>query len=166
MRRFFALVSLLAMVLVSGDAFSQEEILYLNGIEPIFSISSPIAWKTSKKSGVLIFQSKDKGQQCWISQTQLDKPEQGVEKAAVFAKKYMAAFEAKKEETFTKNKISYLKITGVGKLGNKDGNVTMLFFKPSKKANEKVVVLVYFAPSRIAEQDASLKEIVSSIYPR
>lgn len=166
MKRFFALVSLLAMVLVSRDAFSQEEILYLNGIEPIFSISSPMAWKTSKKNGVLLFQSKDKGQQCWISQTQLDAPAQGVEKANVIAKKYLSSFEGKKEETFTKNKISYLKISGVGKLGGKDGNATLLFFKPSKKAKEKVVVLIYFESSHVAEQEASLKEIVSSIYPR
>lgn len=166
MRKILALVTLLAMVLVSREALSQEEILYLNGIEPIFSISSPIAWKTSKKNGVLLFQSKDKGQQCWILQTQLDAPSQGVEKAAIFAKKYLSFFEGKKEETFTKNKISYLKISGVGKLGNKDGNATVLFFKPSKKAKEKVVVLIYFEPSYLAEQEASLKEIVSSIYPR
>jgi len=167
MRRFFTLVSLLALILLAGDAFSQEEILYLSGVEPIFSISSPNTWKTSKKSDVLTFQSKDKGQQCWIAQTDLDKPEQGVEKASDFAKKYLTTFDVKKSETFLKNKINFYKVVGTGKLNGKAGNVTILFFRTSKRAKEKVISMVYFAPTSLPEQqDASFKEIVSSIYPR
>ena len=160
MKTKFTLVALLIFLMSGLKSFSQQEILYLDNVNPVLTISFPDNWKCERKGEAFQAVSPDQvlfGQLWEDKKTSADKAIQNLDK---IVEKYLTSLKHNVPKEVTSNNIKFTEVKCRAKLGTNDVEAMIYLFKIK---NKNMVLLFYGATDKFKNFVPQINKVRASI---
>jgi hypothetical protein len=160
MKKILMLFFFIAFLSTTIRVFAQQEVLYLDNVNPILSIAFPENWKCERKGDYFQSISADLSVNTFLWEDKKSPADKAVQNLDKIVEKFIVGFKGEVPKEITKNGIKFTEIRGRGKVNNQDVTVQVNL---CKIRNKSMVLLFYASPTQFRIYAPQLENIRNSI---
>ncbi len=149
----------LSLILFS-NTYAQQEVLYLDDVDPVFSITFPTDWEVGKSENRYEAYPKDESLYFCLWEVKDYQMEDAVKHVEILVSPFLKDTKFGEAVKQTTKRVEMKEVKGKAKNNAKDVDVTVSFFQ----ARKRLLIVVCYAPEQAMKAHASvLDKIKNSI---